>query len=119
MHTPFSTRCPYCFGRMNPERLRCCSCHIAVEGNFEVSRLARLSAEQQEFIEKFVLTGGSLKEMAEEMNVSYPTIRSRLDQIIEVLKKSGDETKERRQSILDAVELGKISTEEAARMLKK
>jgi hypothetical protein len=119
MYTPLNTRCPYCFGKMNLERLRCCSCHVAVEGQFSLTKLSRLTLEQQDFIEKFILADGSLKQLAETMNVSYPTVRSRLDRVIEALKVPEDNTKQRRQMILDAVEEGKISTEEAARLLKK
>ena len=41
--------------------------------------------EHQRFIEIFVLAGGSLKEIAKQAGVSYPTVRNRLDKVIEQL----------------------------------
>lgn len=109
--------CPYCYSRMEIEKLKCPSCDISIEGAIPISRLARLSVEQQKFIEEFIIASGSLKEMAEKMNVSYPTIRNKLDRIIEALTNDKDKISERRQSILDAVEEGKISAEEASKLL--
>jgi len=45
-----------------------------------------LSEEDLAFIRRFVLASGSLKEMATIYGVSYPTIRLRLDRLIEKLK---------------------------------
>jgi hypothetical protein len=42
--------------------------------------------EHQRFIELFVLAGGSLKEIAEQTGVSYPTVRSRLDKVMSALQ---------------------------------
>ena len=44
---------------------------------------AELSDEDREFVRRFVLASGSLKELAEKYGVSYPTIRVRLDRLIE------------------------------------
>lgn len=44
--------------------------------------LAELSDEDREFVRRFVLASGSLKELAESYGVSYPTIRVRLDRLI-------------------------------------
>tara|TARA_B100000780_G_scaffold159414_1_gene111417 strand:+ start:2324 stop:2497 length:174 start_codon:yes stop_codon:yes gene_type:complete len=52
--------------------------------------LLQLSREDQDFILKFVLTSGSLKEMAKWMERSYPLVRNRLDEIIEKLKTISD-----------------------------
>ena len=45
-----------------------------------------LPSEHQRFIEIFILAGGNLKQMAEQAGVSYPTVRSRLDKVIEALR---------------------------------
>ena len=47
--------------------------------------LARLSSDDQEFVMSFVLSSGSLKEMSLRYRVSYPTVRNRLDDLIERL----------------------------------
>ena len=45
-----------------------------------------LEEDELNFIKKFVLASGSLKEMAEIYKVTYPTVRSRLNQVIEKIK---------------------------------
>ena len=111
--------CPYCFGKMQVQRLRCAECSAAVEADFQTSELLELSPAQQEFVELFVRASGSLKEMAERLGVSYPTVRGRLDRIIEALA-GGRESKEARKTqILDAIEEERLRPEEGARLLKQ
>ena len=64
----------------------CAACEIKVEGRFAASPLSNLPTEHQRFIEMFVLASGSLKEIAAHAGVSYPTVRSRLNRVIEVLR---------------------------------
>ncbi len=45
----------------------------------------RLEPEEQVFIKRFLLSSGSLKQLAREYDVSYPTVRLRLDRLIEKL----------------------------------
>lgn len=45
-----------------------------------------LSEEDKSFIERFILQSGSLKDLATEYSISYPTIRLRLDRLIEKIK---------------------------------
>ena len=78
--------CPYCTTPMRASRMTCPSCDISVEADFADRPLTRLPVEHQRFIEMFVLAGGSLKEIATQAGVSYPTVRSRLDKVIEYLR---------------------------------
>ncbi len=66
--------------------MQCCECRVAIEANYPDTCLGQLSTEHQRFIEMFVLASGSLKEIASQMGVSYPTVRSRLDRIIDELQ---------------------------------
>ena len=52
--------------------------------------MAGLEDEDLVFIKKFVLAPGSLKEMAGEYGVTYPTVRLRLDRLIQKIKLSED-----------------------------
>ena len=49
-----------------------------------------LEEEDLTFIKNFVLTSGSLKEMAAKYGVTYPTVRLRLDRLIEKIKMHED-----------------------------
>lgn len=112
-----STRCPYCYGNMSVKTLLCQDCQTEVTGVFEVPRFLALSVEQQNFAAEFILSSGSLKEMAKKLKVSYPTVRARLDRIIESLEGSKPAEGERRAAILDAVEEKRISAREASMLL--
>ena len=48
--------------------------------------MAALEDEDGTFIKKFILASGSLKEMAAQYGVSYPTVRLRLDRLIQKIK---------------------------------
>jgi hypothetical protein len=99
-------------------RMTCHGCGISVDGAFPTPRLANLPTEHQRFIEIFVLAGGNLKQIAEQAGVSYPTVRSRLDKVIDSLRQQIAETQEVRGTILDAVSEGKLAADEAARIIK-
>lgn len=79
-------KCPSCSQLLEVARLICPACQTAVEGNFRLSILSKLSQEDQEFIVEFMKASGSLKDMAQSYGISYPTIRNRLDTVIEKLK---------------------------------
>ena len=72
-------QCPACESLLRVSRLFC--------GSFELPLLARLSEKEQQFIIDFVKSSGSLKDMAKNIGVSYPTMRNMLDDLIEKLIK--------------------------------
>lgn len=114
--------CPVCGGRLQVKVLECNSCQTKIEGNFEppVSRISNLSGKDLQFVELFVKSRGSIKEMEKELGVSYPTVRSMLDRVIKNMgySLSKEEEKSQKKNIIDRLEKGEISAEEAARLLK-
>src|SRR5262245_7047250 len=116
---PVANECPYCKAPMAVTQMTCGHCQVTISAAFPMSRLAGLPVEHQRFIEMFVLAGGNLKEIAEQVGVSYPTIRSRLDKVIEQLRAEIAKTKPVRGNLLDAVDPSrKDGAEEAARLIK-
>jgi hypothetical protein len=81
------TICPSCGKDLRVTRLICGSCTTAVEGHFALPVLARLSPEDQEFLLVFIKSNGSLKDLARVYGISYPTVRNRLDGLMEKIKK--------------------------------
>lgn len=112
---PVTNHCPYCDQAMQVTRMTCPSCKISVEAGFPAQRLARLPIEHQRFIEMFVLASGNLKAIAEQAGVSYPTVRSRLDKIIEALRQVIVESSDEGAEELAG---GRERTEAAARLIK-
>ncbi len=82
----FPLHCPSCDSEMNVVKLSCPSCETEVAGKFSLPNLSRLDQEDQEFIIQFLLNSGSLKEMAIKLGKSYPTVRNKLDDLIEKIK---------------------------------
>jgi hypothetical protein len=66
--------------------LKCAHCGTEVIGDYALPVLLLLSSEEQDFILSFVKYSGSLKEMANQLKLSYPTIRNRLNEIIEKIE---------------------------------
>ncbi len=123
MH-PALTRCPVCHNEMTVTRLHCASCDTLVEGHFTAGHFANLTSEQLDFILTFVRVEGKLNRMEPELGLSYPTIRNRLHDIIRALgyEPGKDETPdaddEKRRSVLEELDAGKISADDAMRLLR-
>lgn len=81
----FPTLCPSCGGVLSVKSLHCAECDTTVQGEFAIHPILRLSAEEQQFVTAFIKCSGSLKQMAADMGLSYPTVRNILDNIIEKL----------------------------------
>src|SRR5437588_11978913 len=81
MH-PVIGRCPICHDELTVTRLHCHSCGTTVDGSFSLGPLQRLSQEQVRFVEAFIRSRGSLKDVGAELNMSYPTVNSRLNEIL-------------------------------------
>lgn len=122
---PIPHECPVCHGELLVSRLVCRECDTVIEGRFASGPFTRLSEEQLHFVEAFVRNEGKITRMEEEFNLSYPTIRSRLHEVIRALgfepgKDSGAAlSEEERRQILEDLDNGKISSEEAMRMLEE
>lgn len=121
------SRCPVCSEEMTVTRLRCMHCDTAIEGTFEVNRFARLSREHLVFVEVFLKARGNIKEVERELGISYPTVRGRLDAVLEALGYRVDPAaaeevtrgkQHRRKEILDALNRGELTSEDAVRQLK-
>src|ERR1700722_18625133 len=100
------------------ERVRLTEKDIAIEGSFELPQLARLSLEDQVFITAFVRSHGSIKEMEQVFGVSYPTIKSRLTRVANSLPFVESNPTPSRTEILDRLQRGEITAEDAIRELE-
>src|SRR5699024_2998002 len=77
--------CPVCDHSLHVKKLACSNCHTVIENNFSLSKFSSLSKEQMHFIEIFVVKRGNIKEVEKALGVSYPTVRGKLNTIIEQL----------------------------------
>ena len=100
------------------ERVRIPEKQIAIEGQFALPELARLSLEDQVFIVAFLRSHGSIKEMEQVFGVSYPTIKARLNRIAGQLEFVDTDPSPSRAEVLERLKNGEIDAQEANRALE-
>ncbi len=120
---PIPTECPVCNDNLLVTRMLCRNCGTALEGRFVMERLFQLTTEQLHFVEMFVRCEGKLNRVQEELDLSYPTIRSRLDEVIRALGyevgKDQRDDNDHRQGILERLARQEISSEEALGLMQE
>jgi hypothetical protein len=100
------------------------NCDTAIEGRFAAGPFAALTSEELAFIETFVLCEGKFTRMEVELGLSYPTIRNRLHDVIRSLghEPGADDSPavdpEKRREVLEQLESGEISAEEAVELIQ-
>jgi len=116
--------CPVCSEKLTVTRLHCRNCDTAIEGQFTLGRFHDLTPEQLAFAETFIRCEGKITKVEDELGISYPTVRSRLSDLIRALGYPVSEepeapiTPEQRKHILDQLAQGKISADTAVKLLE-
>ncbi|MCD4826593.1 MAG: DUF2089 domain-containing protein [Acholeplasmataceae bacterium] len=132
---PVISVCPVCKHDLKVTKLACDHCDTVIEGSFTLSKFNYLETEKLYFIEVFVKNRGNIKAIEKELNISYPTVKKMLDDVIvglgytpdndqEDLQNSketkDDETqRESKASILQKIANKEISVLDAVELLKK
>ena len=120
-------KCPVCDEDLAITRLYCVNCNTTIEGHFtaEHTPFSNLTPEQMQFLLTFVKCEGRLNRMEDEMKLSYPTLRSRLNEIVRALgyEPGKDEgpvqlSAEERRAILEDLDNGTITWDEAQARLR-
>jgi hypothetical protein len=130
-HDVIST-CPVCSSELSVTRLHCSTCGTTLDGDFSVGRFGRLSRDQLALLESFLRSRGNLRDMERELNISYPTVRSRVEALVRALGfgpravaegaaadvEAEEEPGASRQEILERLARHEIGAEEAAAMIR-
>ena len=117
-------KCPVCGENLIVARYHCESCDTVIEGRFENNAFPGLTGQQIEFVKTFVRNEGKINRMEEELNLSYPSIRNLLQDVIRAMgyepgkDVSPEISEEKRRSVLDDLDSGKISADDATRLLR-
>lgn len=116
------TRCPVCDGAYEITTLTCKKCESALGGHFTGCDFCSLSSEDAAFVLTFLKCRGSIKDVEKELGISYPTVRGRLDAVLGRLGLKSTvsmlDIKEERRNILERLDHGEITAEQAAEQLK-
>src|SRR5271170_8292332 len=108
--------CPDCKAPLNVTRLACPTCQLTLDGDFEVSPLGKLNQEDQAFVIAFVRHHGSLKKMESIFDISYPTVKNRLNAIAAALDRSFQGPSPNLY-VLEQLARGELTVEEALEKL--
>lgn len=119
------SRCPITGEDLIVSELRSSKTGVTIRGAFHVPRMARLDPEFLRFLEVFLRARGVITTVEKELGISYPTVRGRLDSLLEQLDlKPYKDDKKREASaaakrrILQELEEGKITPSEAKDKLR-
>lgn len=119
---PLPANCPICHSQLEITRAYCRACDTALDGHFQSGAFSQLSPDHIAFMITFVRNEGKINRVGEELNLSYPTVRSRLHDLIRALGYDIGEEEEvlpddERRTVLDSLSKGKLSPEEALKRL--
>lgn len=114
--------CPVCSGQLYVTHLKCTDCQTELNGEFLANEFARLPQDKLGFLRTFLSCRGNLKEVEAELSISYPTVRGRLDALLDALSLDahpvdGDPGPDT-EDVLEALDRGDISADEAERKLR-
>ena len=116
------TRCPVCGEELGVVRLQCSACSTGIDGHFTLGRFQRLTREQIGFVEAFIKCRGKIKDVEEELGMSYPTVVARLNDVVRAMgfdvRQDDTSAAERRQQTLDDLAAGRLNAADAAVRLR-
>src|SRR5690606_9895045 len=122
---PVIGQCPICGNILHVTRLNCRNCDTTIDGHFTLGRLYQLSPEQLEFVEVFLRCEGKINRVEQEIGLSYPAVRARLNDVIRALGYEVGEQpvprgvpEEVRRDVLNELQQGRLTAEEALQLLR-
>ncbi len=121
-------KCPVTGEPLFVSELSSVSGDVTIRGRFKLPQTTRLDQDQQRFLEVFIRARGVISTMEKELGLSYPTVRARLDGLLDALgyeplktsggKENGRATDAKRR-VLKLLEEGKLSAADAKAKLKE
>ena len=116
-------KCPFCSGSLEVTEASCLGCGVQIRGRFELAPYRNLDAEQLRFLETFLRCRGVIRDVEAALGISYPTVRGRLDALLNALDFSeegrhtqpvpltAEEKATRRREILAAIQDGTVDAD--------
>lgn len=114
-------KCPVCQDEMIVTELKCTKCGTTIRGEFGLSDFDKLSEPQMRFAEIFLKDGGNIKAIEKELNISYPTVKKLLSEVVASLGLPNEdiplEKEDTKDQILADLKAGTIDFDEAEKRL--
>jgi hypothetical protein len=111
--------CSLCDGLLQVKEMVCPACEVHLSGDFSFPRLLRLSGKNLALGEALILAGGNLKDLAHTLGVSYPTVRKRVDDLIEEVQALRAMDQQKIDEILRGIEAGTVPAAKGTRMIRE
>jgi hypothetical protein len=114
-------QCPVCGNETEVTRITCYACDTNIEGHFQPCKFCKLTTEQRAFVDVFIKCRGNIKEVEKELGISYPTVKNKLEDAAAALGYKGEPEQvspTKRQEILEKLNKGEITVDEAVNFLK-
>jgi len=119
---PMPTTCPVSGSELIVTRLECPDTGVEISGRFRPNEFSFLEGKELEFMRLFLKTRGNLKEIARIMEISYPTVRLRFENLLKELGYEAyeaiEDVKTERLNVLEQLQKGEITAAEATKRLK-
>ena len=116
------SNCPVCGGDYEISKLTCEQCKSELAGHFHGCEFCSLNDEDMYFALTFIQCRGNIKDVEKALGISYPTVRRKLDGVIEKLglsaSRSEEEIKLERQKVFQRLSDGEITADEAVELIK-
>jgi hypothetical protein len=121
MNQKILSKCPFCKKELEITELSCTDCGTSIKGKFSVCEFCNLSEEELNFVRVFLKSRGNIKEVEKELEISYPTVKNRLNLVLLSLGYETKETPEAddRMEILKKLENNEMTYREALELLSK
>lgn len=123
--------CPTCHSNLTITELHCDACGTQVRSRYRPCPFCALTDDQQTFLLLFLRSRGNLKDLEKTLGISYPTVRAKLDELIEALPAAlpgpapsprpaavTDSSSGRRRTILDQLQTGALTADQALNLLR-
>lgn len=119
------TACPSCGSRLEISELHCAACGTTVRGAYPLDRFAALADDEEQFLLTFLAARGNLKEVQDRLDLSYPTVRSRLDRVLATLGLVAAEKQEEKpfrgpdvMQLLDRLDAGDMTVDAVLKKIR-
>jgi hypothetical protein len=122
MATDVLGKCPVCNSDIEVLKIGCDVCGTIIEGHFNLCKFCKLTQEQKTFIDVFIKCRGNIKEVEKELGISYPTVKNKLEDVAGALGYKSSQAQadsERKKEILEKLNKGEISFDEALALLNE
>ncbi|MCO4794057.1 MAG: DUF2089 family protein [Bacteriovoracaceae bacterium] len=119
-----NTPCPACEGQLYPTALGCSQCSTEIKGPIRVNPLMQLDDDMMHFLMVFIHCGGKISDMEKALGISYPTVKTKLSKLQELVASSPVGTEEKQadlniMNVLKEMESGNVDYSSALSKIKE